>query len=675
MMENYNLFKKEKAVKIKRQWVRLTRACNNRCLFCLDNEAQDGSCIDFSIIKDTLERGRAINAKKAILSGGEPTLHPELFKIIRAARDLGYSEIQIITNGRMFAYEEFLRQAVNCGVSEITFSIHGHTPKLHDRQTQVKGSFEQSIRGLLNARKIKGLIVNVDIVINKINIRYLRQIIDFFIVLGVNEFDLLQVMPFGRAWLNRGQLFYDIEKEIESLKFAFEVRKDTPVCLWTNRLPAVYLEGMEDLIQHPDKLRDEVFGLKEMFGKFIRFGLKMPCRGERCYYCCLKGFCEDLIALRSSGLLAPNLKPFCIDEKRSNDALGRSFKFSKGMDLFKFLDFYLKKRYFVKSLRCRKCAYNKECQGAHIDLIRKNGFALLTPFKAENSLRYPLLRLTLGCNASCLFCNVPMESSDFNDLSTSEAKQLINKIAAVRKDTKIDFTGGEPTIRKDLPKLIRYARLKGIKGIQVQTNAIKLADKGYLRSLQEAGMNKIFVGLHSFLPSVHDSLLGLPGAFEKCMKGVKNAISAGIEVTLNPVITNKNFKELSDYVLRVAALKKIKFISLSIVQPRGRAWINKGLVPDYKVIGPYVKKALLIGNRLGLVINNPYCGLPVCVGGWYNYPQNCVEYCEGLVGKRDNNVDKIKAPFCGKCSFNAFCNGVWKEYAEIHGFSGLSPLK
>ena len=111
MMENYNLFKKEEAVKIKRQWVRLTRVCNNRCLFCLDDEAQDGSCIDFSIIKNTLEKGRALKAKKAILSGGEPTLHPGLFKIISAARALGYSEIQIITNGRMFAYEEFLRQA------------------------------------------------------------------------------------------------------------------------------------------------------------------------------------------------------------------------------------------------------------------------------------------------------------------------------------------------------------------------------------------------------------------------------------------------------------------------------------------------------------------------------------------------------------------------------------
>ena len=419
--------------------------------FCLDDEAQDGSCIDFSIIKNTLEKGRALKAKKAILSGGEPTLHPELFKIISTAWALGYSKIQIITNGRMFAYEEFLRQAVNRGVSEITFSIHGHTPKLHDRQTQVKGSFEQSIRGLLNARKIKGLIVNVDIVINKINVRYLKQIIDFFIVLGINEFDLLQVMPFGRAWLNRDQLFYDIEKEIENLRLAFEVRRDSSVCLWTNRLPPVYLEGMEDLIQHPDKLRDEVSGRREMFSNFIRLGLKMPCWGKRCYYCCLKGFCEDLIAVRRFGLLVPHLEPFCIDEKRGNRATGRDFKFSKSMGLFKFLDFYLKKRYFVKSLRCRKCTYNKECQGAHIDLIRKSGFALLSPFQAEKSVRYPLLRLTLDCNASCLFCNVPMESTNFKDFSTSEAKQFISKIATVRKDAKIDFSGGEPTIRKDLP--------------------------------------------------------------------------------------------------------------------------------------------------------------------------------------------------------------------------------
>ncbi|MDD4981697.1 MAG: radical SAM protein [Candidatus Omnitrophota bacterium] len=674
-MKNNNLLQKEKAVKVKRQWVRLTRACNNRCLFCLDNEAQDGSCINFSIIKDTLAKGRAAKAEKAVLSGGEPTLHPELFKIISAARDMGYSKIQVITNGRMFAYQEFLRQAVDCGVTEITFSIHGHTPQLHDQQTQVKGSFDQSVRGLLNARKIKGLVVNADIVINKLNVGYLRQIIGFLVVLGINEFDLLQVMPFGRAWLNQRQLFYDIEKEIEGLRLAFGVRKASPVCLWTNRFPAIYLEGMEDLIQHPNKLIDEVSGVKEMFGKFIRYGLRMPCWGERCRYCCLQGFCEDLIALRSTGLLSSRLNPLCIDKKWRKKAAVRKFKFSKGMDLLKFLDFYLKERYFVKSLRCGECAYNKECQGAHIDLIRKNGFALLSPFKAENSRRYPLLRLTLDCNASCLFCNVPVESSDSKEISTSGAKQLISKIAAVGQDAKIDFTGGEPTIRKDLPKLIRYARLQGIETVQVQTNALKLADKGYLRSLQKAGLNKIFVGLHSFSPSVHDSLLGLPGAFEKCIKGVRNAILAGIEVTLNPVITSRNYKELPDYMLKVATLKKVNFISLSVVQPRGRAGINKDLVPDYKVIGPYVERALLIGNKLGLVINNPYCGLPMCVGGWYNYPQGCVEYCEGLIGRGGKNEDKIKASFCGKCSFNNFCNGVWKEYAKIHGFSGLRPLK
>jgi MoaA/NifB/PqqE/SkfB family radical SAM enzyme len=130
----------------KRQWVRLTRMCNNRCIFCLDADAQNGSVISYREILANLQSGAHYNCSRAVLSGGEPTLHPKFFSVIKYARSIGYSGVQVVTNGRLFSYKGFLEKAINSGVTELTFTIQGHTPRLHDYQTAIKGSFIQSIK-------------------------------------------------------------------------------------------------------------------------------------------------------------------------------------------------------------------------------------------------------------------------------------------------------------------------------------------------------------------------------------------------------------------------------------------------------------------------------------------------------------------------------------------------
>ncbi len=380
--------KREKIFLKKRHWVRLTRTCNNRCIFCLDKDAQDGAFIPLKDIRKDFARGLNEGIRRVVLSGGEPTLHPRFFEIIKLAKNLGYRHIQVISNGRMFAYKDFLDSAVNAGVNEVTFSIHGHQAILHDKQTQVRGSFIQSLTGLLNALKEANLIVNVDVVINKFNVRYLTDILKFFINLGVSEFDLLQVMPFGRAWDNKNSVFYELNEYQDVLRQAFRLSKNPNLSIWTNRFPAAYLEGLEGLIQHPGKLFDEVKGCRDMFEKFIGQGAMMGCWGKRCRYCCLEAFCGDLITLRGNGSLSVRPGPLCIDKGNRHTTDGKMFKFDRCMNVFEFLDFYLKKRFFVKSLRCRDCLRNQECQGAHIDVIRRKGFSMLVPLRKNGTYLY-----------------------------------------------------------------------------------------------------------------------------------------------------------------------------------------------------------------------------------------------------------------------------------------------
>ena len=378
-MEKDKLQIRDKVAQEKRQWVRLTRVCNNNCLFCLDKENQNGEIIPFRQVIDDFKNGRKEGATRAILSGGEPTLHPQLIEIIKKAKKFGYSHIQMISNGRMLAYEDFVKKLKEAGLNEITLSLHSHLKDKFEEIVQAKGSYNQAIKGLLNALK-HNLIVSVDIVINKINYKTLKDTLNFFIKLGVTEFDLLHLVPFGNAWSNRKKIFYSPRQAKKYLDKAFELFKNKNLFIWTNRLPAIYLEGYEELIQHPIKLVDEVRGMENELRGYIGNNKTMFCFGKRCDYCFMNGFCSDLIKLKKEKILKSKSVPFCFLGVLQQNKKSKIFKFKKNVNLYKFLDFYIKYRYFVKSFRCKNCRYFQKCDGANIEEIRIKGFRILKPF-------------------------------------------------------------------------------------------------------------------------------------------------------------------------------------------------------------------------------------------------------------------------------------------------------
>jgi MoaA/NifB/PqqE/SkfB family radical SAM enzyme len=286
----------EEAAHEKRNWVRLTYDCNNHCIFCLDSLAHNGTVRSAMDVKVQIVEGRKKGATRLILSGGEPTIHPLFLEFVKLGRLAGYRRIQTVTNGRMFAYPEFLNTAADNGLDEITFSLHGHTAKLHDALVGTPGAFEQEVAGLRAALDSGRFIVNVDIVINKMNVKHLPEMLETFIGWGVREFDLLQVIPFGTAWGKaKDALFYDLEGHEEPLRRAFEYSRRPDLHIWLNRFPPPFAEGFEELIQDPYKLNDEVRGRREEFDRYLSHGTKLDCREpDRCRHCYLEGLCDGL---------------------------------------------------------------------------------------------------------------------------------------------------------------------------------------------------------------------------------------------------------------------------------------------------------------------------------------------------------------------------------------------
>ena len=292
----------EEAAHDKRNWVRLTYDCNDRCIFCLDSDTHDGEIRAPDEIKAQILDGRRKGATRLILSGGEPTIHPRYVDFVKLGRLAGYTKVQTVTNGRMFAYREFLTRCLDEGLSEITFSIHGPNARIHDALVGVRGAFDQEIRGLMNALEDGRPIVNIDVCVNRGNVKVLPELIEKFVGMGVREYDLLQVIPFGRAFVEgRDTLFYDLEEAAPYLREAFSWSEKPDMHIWLNRFPPAHCEGYEHLIQDPYKLNDEVRGRKEEYEALLARGEPLDCRDPaRCRYCYLERLCDTLDEVRDT---------------------------------------------------------------------------------------------------------------------------------------------------------------------------------------------------------------------------------------------------------------------------------------------------------------------------------------------------------------------------------------
>jgi pyruvate-formate lyase-activating enzyme len=286
----------EEAAHEKRNWVRLSYDCNNHCTFCLDSNAHDGTMRGNMDIKVQIVEGRRKGAERLILSGGEPTMHPNFLDFVKLGKRAGYPKVQTVTNGRMFKYPAFLETAAANGLDEITFSLHGHNAKLHDALVGTPGAFVEETAGLKAALASERFIINIDIVINKMNIKHLPEMLETFIGWGVKEFDLLHIIPFGNAWTEaRHHLFYDLPENLPYLQRAFAYARRPDIHIWLNRFPPPYTEGYEDLIQDPYKLNDEVRGRREEFDRKVSLGKDLSCREpDRCRYCYLQNLCDTL---------------------------------------------------------------------------------------------------------------------------------------------------------------------------------------------------------------------------------------------------------------------------------------------------------------------------------------------------------------------------------------------
>ena len=160
--------------------------CNLKCQHCYINPEQHGSQIlDFVQITAWLERlvHRSPSAN-LILLGGEPTMHPDLAAVTKAAKQMGYGSITIDTNGYLF--NRILDRVTPGEVDFFSFSLDGPTAKVNDA-IRGKGCYDHCTSGIRQA-KAKGFGVSVIYTVSSRNLHHLSGMVTLLAQWGVDHF-------------------------------------------------------------------------------------------------------------------------------------------------------------------------------------------------------------------------------------------------------------------------------------------------------------------------------------------------------------------------------------------------------------------------------------------------------------------------------------------------------
>jgi len=165
---------------------------------------------------------------------------------------------------------------------------------------------------------------------------------------------------------------------------------------------------------------------------------------------------------------------------------------------------------------------------------------------------HPVWEMTTACNLRCIHCHASGGKPAADELTTEEAKRLLDQLAEVPEFRMMAFTGGEPLVRKDLFELLAYSQALGFTNTMA-TNAT-LIDDEVARRLRRFGLAIAAVSLDGFTAEQHDMVRGISGSFEAAIRGMRALRRAGIVLHVNITAMEYNVEQLGELMALVDAL-------------------------------------------------------------------------------------------------------------------------
>jgi len=614
----------------------ITRQCNFNCAHCIVSASPERPADEMTteMAKRFIEKFADIGGRQIFISGGEPLLRDDLEDILNHARNFGFHNFSVASNGSLLT-EKRLESLINAGVNNMQFSLDGATPEIN---ASIRGgginSFGKTFRAIELAVNA-GISVTVGAFFSPRNIDSISDMVDLCRRARVPMLRFSGFIPLGRA---------RNPKIIESMKFSWEQMErffrfvceydpyqtgvqigfdhtfgpflERNICVAGKAI--FYLSSNGDIYPcpsflHPDFKCGNVFDndledLKEILESQKMKSCQVSadeitgeCAGcEDLSWC--KGGCRGVAYAYKEDIRASF--PNCLRKYLKYMPEILSTQKEKIPDISprpqETPPLYGKKKISPQKITQKKepPESRKKKKRKYLSKHRKKGRESPpvvslpgSPFPSveeyyrlhgynhkyivkHHPLGYLLWESTLNCNFNCKHCSSPKENwKKDREMTTKQVKSVFEKFARqfdVRQIQALGITGGEPTLRPDLPEVISYLTNLGFR-VAIDTNGfITGKNPDYLKKLEESGLCNICISLDGMREELKE-FRGVDG-FPTAVKTIETLIDRhpGIFTQTITMVTQYNFKSL-DKMFKLLENLGVNYARFGTVMAIGRA--------------------------------------------------------------------------------------------------------
>jgi radical SAM protein with 4Fe4S-binding SPASM domain len=312
------------------------------------------------------------------------------------------------------------------------------------------------------------------------------------------------------------------------------------------------------------------------------------------------------------------------------------------------------------------------------------------------------IALTYACQNRCAFCYAasPDRGEDRTPMTGEQVRRVMDRIWHEAHVPSLSFTGGEATLRPDLPDLIRYGADLGFR-VNLITNGVRPGDPDYARVLVGAGLDSAQISIEAADAALHDELVGRVGAHEATVAAVGHFRSMGIHVHTNTTLCRDNVDQAPDLIRFLAREVGTRTLSMNLLIRTGFGLGEAAGPLSYADIAPHLPILQRTAEDEGMTLvwysPLPYCVVnPVlmgqgakscaCVDGILSVdPEGnvlpCSSFEQGIGSLLDQSFDEIYGspaarwwrerryvpPVCRDCEDVDLCAGACPLYWDAAG--------
>ena len=239
---------------------------------------------------------------------------------------------------------------------------------------------------------------------------------------------------------------------------------------------------------------------------------------------------------------------------------------------------FLRRSLNIKRVKVAKLLADPYARRAVLNIARSfSYFGIKKPL----SIYAPFLVVwdfTHKCNLSCKHCYSNSGAVSNKELTTKEALDVVDQLADFGV-TALAFSGGEPLTRKDFFEVASHAAERGLY-VSVATNGTLLT-KENVQKLKQAKINYVEISIDGATAQTHDAFRGVPGAFEKAIKGLKTCVEADLCACIATTATKSNIEEMPQILELAEEVGAERFTYFNFIPTgRGKELYEQDLAPE-----------------------------------------------------------------------------------------------